>query len=104
MTEISWTRESEIWLKDIYDYIATDDSEAAAPIPRLAVHLRDGNHKDSRFQDLIDDAVGKSSRLAAKAVLSVRMPSVRKLSDSVESRNNFEQKLITKTWIRCCSI
>ena len=30
MAEISWTRESEIWLKDIYDYIAEDDSEAAA--------------------------------------------------------------------------
>ncbi|MGH9932180.1 MAG: type II toxin-antitoxin system RelE/ParE family toxin [Pyrinomonadaceae bacterium] len=30
MAEISWTHESEIWLKDIYDYIAEDDSEAAA--------------------------------------------------------------------------
>ena len=30
MAEISWTRESEIWLKDIYDYIAADDSGAAA--------------------------------------------------------------------------
>ena len=30
MAEISWTRESAIWLKDIYDYIAEDDSEAAA--------------------------------------------------------------------------
>ena len=29
MAEISWTRESEIWLKDIYAYIAADDSEAA---------------------------------------------------------------------------
>ena len=30
MAEINWTRESEIWLKDIYDYIAADDAEAAA--------------------------------------------------------------------------
>ncbi len=30
MAEISWTRESEIWLKDIYDYIAADDPHAAA--------------------------------------------------------------------------
>ncbi|MGH9871854.1 MAG: hypothetical protein ACRD9S_05225 [Pyrinomonadaceae bacterium] len=30
MAEISWTRESEIWLKDIHDYIAADDSGAAA--------------------------------------------------------------------------
>ena len=30
MAEINWTRESEIWLKDIYDYIAADDAVAAA--------------------------------------------------------------------------
>lgn len=30
MAEINWTRESEIWLKDIYDFIAVDDPEAAA--------------------------------------------------------------------------
>jgi toxin ParE1/3/4 len=30
LAEINWTRESEIWLKDIYDYIAADNSEAAA--------------------------------------------------------------------------
>jgi len=30
LAEINWTRESEIWLKDIYDYIAADDAEAAA--------------------------------------------------------------------------
>ena len=29
MAEINWTRESEIWLEDIYDYIAADDPEAA---------------------------------------------------------------------------
>lgn len=30
MAEINWTPESENWLKDIYDYIAADDAEAAA--------------------------------------------------------------------------
>ena len=29
MAEINWTRESEIWLKDIYNYIAADDPDAA---------------------------------------------------------------------------
>ena len=29
MAEINWTRESEIWLEDIYGYIAADDPEAA---------------------------------------------------------------------------
>ena len=29
MAEINWTRESEIWLKDIYDYVAANDAEAA---------------------------------------------------------------------------
>lgn len=32
MAEINWTRESEIWLKDIYDYIAADDPDAAAKL------------------------------------------------------------------------
>ena len=30
MAEINWTHESEIWLKDIYDYIAVDNPDAAA--------------------------------------------------------------------------
>ena len=30
MADITWTRESEIWLRDIYNYIASDDPEAAA--------------------------------------------------------------------------
>ena len=30
MAEINWTRESEVWLKDIYDYIAADNPDAAA--------------------------------------------------------------------------
>lgn len=30
MAEITWTRESEVWLKDIFDYIAADDPGAAA--------------------------------------------------------------------------
>lgn len=30
MAEINWTRESEVWLRDIYDYIAADNPNAAA--------------------------------------------------------------------------
>ena len=30
MAEINWTRESEIWLHDIYNYIAADNPHAAA--------------------------------------------------------------------------
>ena len=30
MAEINWTPESEIWLRDIYNYIAADNPEAAA--------------------------------------------------------------------------
>jgi plasmid stabilization system protein ParE len=30
LAEINWTRESEVWLRDIYNYIAVDDPHAAA--------------------------------------------------------------------------
>lgn len=30
MVEISWTREAQVWLRDIYDYIAVENSDAAA--------------------------------------------------------------------------
>ena len=30
MAEINWTREAQTWLKDIHDYIAADDPDAAA--------------------------------------------------------------------------
>ena len=32
MAEIRWTREAELWLKDIYEYIATDNPVAAAKV------------------------------------------------------------------------
>lgn len=32
MAELNWTRESELWLKDIYDYIALDNPKAAAEV------------------------------------------------------------------------
>ncbi len=32
MAEINWTAEAEKWLKDIHDYIAQDDPDAAARI------------------------------------------------------------------------
>jgi len=30
LAEINWTREAQTWLKDIYDFIAADNLEAAA--------------------------------------------------------------------------
>ncbi len=32
MAEITWTAEAERWLKDIYDYIAQDNQDAAATV------------------------------------------------------------------------
>lgn len=32
MAEIRWTYEAEIWLKDIYDYIALDNPPAAEQV------------------------------------------------------------------------
>jgi toxin ParE1/3/4 len=32
MAEIRWTSEAEIWLEDIYDYIAHDNPSAAAKV------------------------------------------------------------------------
>lgn len=29
MVEIKWTREAQVWLRDIYDYIAVDNRDAA---------------------------------------------------------------------------
>jgi len=43
LAEINWTRESEIWLKDIYDYIASDDAEAAARTITTYLIKPDGN-------------------------------------------------------------
>ncbi len=32
MAKLNWTSESERWLKDIYDYIAADNPQAAADV------------------------------------------------------------------------
>ena len=32
MAKVRWSAEAETWLKDIYDYIATDNSGAAASV------------------------------------------------------------------------
>lgn len=32
MAKIRWTSEAEIWLRDIHDYIATDNPDAAAKV------------------------------------------------------------------------
>lgn len=34
MVEITWTREAERWLEDIFEYIALDSPEAAARVVR----------------------------------------------------------------------
>ncbi len=34
MAEIRWTSEAESWLKDIFDYIAQDNPDAAAAVVR----------------------------------------------------------------------
>ncbi|RKZ25289.1 type II toxin-antitoxin system RelE/ParE family toxin [bacterium] len=35
MAKISWTREAEHWLREIYDYIAADNPEAAVNIVNM---------------------------------------------------------------------
>ncbi len=32
MVEINWTREAEVWFKDIHDYIAQDNPAAATRV------------------------------------------------------------------------
>ena len=39
MAEIVWAAEAETWLKDIYDYIAQDNPEAAAKVIQ-GIYLR----------------------------------------------------------------
>jgi plasmid stabilization system protein ParE len=39
MAKISWTGEAESWLKSIHDYIAQDNSDAAAKVV-LSIHQR----------------------------------------------------------------
>ena len=39
MAQINWTLESERWLRDIYDYIASDDPQAATGVVE-GIHQR----------------------------------------------------------------
>ena len=32
MARLTWTREAEIWMRDIFEYIAHDNAEAAARV------------------------------------------------------------------------
>ncbi len=52
MAEIIWTQEAQAWLKDIYDYIAADNPEAAAQtvsgIYQRAQLLK--RHPEARYQ------------------------------------------------------
>ena len=54
MVEINWTHESEVWLRDIYNYIAADDPEAAARtvsnVYAKAQLLRDHPRMGYRYQ------------------------------------------------------
>jgi toxin ParE1/3/4 len=54
LAEITWTHESEVWLRDIYNYIAADDPEAAArtitEIYKKAQLLRDHPRIGHRYE------------------------------------------------------
>lgn len=49
MAEISWTEEAQRWLRDIFDYIATDNPQAAA---RTVQGIYDRVQDLARFPEL----------------------------------------------------
>ncbi len=54
MAEIRWTDESEKWLRDIFDYIATDNPQAAANVVagiyEKVQHLREHPQMGYRYE------------------------------------------------------
>ncbi len=58
MAEIEWTEETQMWLKDIFDFIANDNPSVAAnvveDIYERAQVLRDFPRIDHRYE-LVDD-------------------------------------------------
>lgn len=61
MAEVSWTSEAQLWLRDIYDYIAADNPEAAGSAV-LAIHcaarlLREHPRLGYRYQYVTDREV-----------------------------------------------
>ncbi|WP_419767018.1 type II toxin-antitoxin system RelE/ParE family toxin [Arcobacter sp.] len=63
MVEIHWTKEAELWLKDIYDYIALDKKPIAKKVvieiykkvqilqsyPRIGYEYENDEHKEIRI-------------------------------------------------------
>ena len=66
------------------------------PIPRFSVQVGNGNNQDFGLEDLIADAIRKASRLASAGVCGERMPRFRKLLESFERTQHFNQKLIAE--------
>jgi plasmid stabilization system protein ParE len=59
MAEISWTDEAQRWLKDIFDYVATDNPQAAA---RTVEGIYDRTQDLRRFPELGSRYTASSSR------------------------------------------
>ena len=63
MVNINWTDEAELWLKDIYDYIALDKKSIAKKVvteiyqkvqilqsfPKIGYHYENNEHKEIRI-------------------------------------------------------
>ena len=49
MAEIGWTREAERWLRDIFDFIALDNPQAAA---KVVVGIYESAQQLSEFPEL----------------------------------------------------
>ncbi len=58
MAQIDWTREAQIWLRDIYEFIAADNPRAAASIIQdiytVAQGLRDHPRLGRRYEHISD--------------------------------------------------
>ena len=64
----------------------------------------DGDDEYFGFKDLVNDAVGKSSRLTPAAVFGIGMPRLWKLFNPCKRVERFQQKLISKTKRLCVVI
>jgi plasmid stabilization system protein ParE len=58
MAQIDWTREAQIWLRDIYEFIAADNPRAAASIIQdlhsAALQLREHPRLGRRYEHIPD--------------------------------------------------
>jgi hypothetical protein len=64
--------------------------DSVEPVAWPAMQMRDRNDQDFGFQDLVSNTVREPARLTTTAVLSVRMPSVRKLSNALKGTQHFQ--------------